>query len=123
DSGGAGIANGAQGNAYPQGSTNGSASAPASGAKPFKSRFAAIAERHGMDTGGYSAGSSGTGSGGFDAPAPTSAAPVDARPTGSGRDEDEYDPETDLDITDAPQVGVAVIAKVLGGEIIDERDV
>ncbi|MEL7583663.1 DNA polymerase III subunit gamma and tau [Brevibacterium casei] len=124
DSGGAGIANGAQGNAYPQGSTNGSASAPASGAKPFKSRFAAIAERHGMDTGGYSAGSSGTGSGGFDAPAPTSAAaPVDAQPTGSGRDEDEYDPETDLDITDAPQVGVAVIAKVLGGEIIDEREV
>ncbi|QPR39494.1 DNA polymerase III subunit gamma and tau [Brevibacterium casei] len=127
DSGGAGIANGAQGNAHPQGSGSGSPTAPAAranGAKPFKSRFAAIAERHGMDTGGYSAGSSGTGSGGFDAPAPTSAAaPVDAQPTGSGRDEDEYDPETDLDITDAPQVGVAVIAKVLGGEIIDERDV
>ena len=127
DSGGAGIANGAQGNAHPQGSGSGSPTAPAAranGAKPFKSRFAAIAERHGMDTGGYSAGISGTGSGGFDAPAPTSAAaPVDAQPTGSGRDEDEYDPETDLDITDAPQVGVAVIAKVLGGEIIDERDV
>ncbi|NNV08192.1 hypothetical protein ETC03_18375, partial [Geobacillus sp. MMMUD3] len=78
----------------------------------------------GMDTGAYSAENPGNGFGQHSAPAPASAAaPVDAQPTGSGRDEDEYDPETDLDITDAPQVGVAVIAKVLGGEIIDERDV
>ncbi|SMY03108.1 hypothetical protein BSP109_03371, partial [Brevibacterium sp. Mu109] len=91
--------------------------------RPQPERTARSHASHGMDTGGYSAGSSGTGSGGFDAPAPTSAAaPVDAQPTGSGRDEDEYDPETDLDITDAPQVGVAVIAKVLGGEIIHARD-
>ena len=86
------------------------------GAKPFKSRFAAIAERHGMDTGAYSAPSAPPRN---PAPAPASASEA----PGSGPVEDEYDPETDLDITDAPQVGVAVIAKVLGGEIIDERDV
>ncbi|GAA3849077.1 hypothetical protein KACC15558_30620 [Brevibacterium ammoniilyticum] len=86
------------------------------GAKPFKSRFAAIAERHGMDTGAYSAPSAPPRN---PAPAPASASEA----PGSGQVEDEYDPETDLDITDAPQVGVAVIAKVLGGEIIDERDV
>lgn len=124
DTGGAGNSNGPESNSQPPGSTNGSGPAPAGGAKPFKSRFAAIAERHGMDTSAYSAGNTGNGFGQHSAPAPTSAAaPVDAQPTGSGGDEDEYDPETDLDITDAPQVGVAVIAKVLGGEIIDERDV
>ena len=86
------------------------------GAKPFKSRFAAIAERHGMDAGAYSAPSAPPRN---PTPTPTSASEA----PGSGPVEDEYDPETDLDITDAPQVGVAVIAKVLGGEIIDERDV
>ncbi|MDN5738322.1 MAG: DNA polymerase III subunit gamma and tau [Brevibacterium aurantiacum] len=96
-------------------------------AKPFKSRFAALAEKHGGSTpqppaqsgeNGYSQNGNSTmpGSSANDAHA-------DARPQSSGADEDEYDPETDLDISDAPQIGVAVIARVLGGEIIDEREV
>ncbi|WP_137825064.1 DNA polymerase III subunit gamma and tau [Brevibacterium sp. 2SA] len=105
----------------PTGATGTSAAA-----KPFKSRFAAIAERHGMDTGGAVAQNS-RGDGG----APTSGSPggfapqrdTAPEPPSSRSMEDEYDPETDLDISDAPQVGVSVIAKVLGGEIIDERDV
>nr|WP_275902155.1 DNA polymerase III subunit gamma and tau [Brevibacterium zhoupengii] len=96
-------------------------------AKPFKSRFAALAEKHGGSTpqppaqtgeNGYPQNGNSTmpGSSADDAHA-------DARPQNSGADEDEYDPETDLDISDAPQIGVAVIARVLGGEIIDEREV
>src|SRR5699024_11983142 len=56
--------------------------------------------------------------------APNATAPeATAQPQNSGSDEDEYDPETDLDVSEAPQVGVDVIARVLGGEIIDEREV
>ncbi|WP_193072007.1 MULTISPECIES: DNA polymerase III subunit gamma and tau [unclassified Brevibacterium] len=97
------------------------------GAKPFKSRFAALAEKHGGSTpqpqaasggNGYPQNADGslTGNAAIDADA-------DAQPQASGSDEDEYDPETDLDISEAPQIGVAVIARVLGGEIIDEREV
>lgn len=103
--------------------------APTGGAgavKPFKSRFAAIAERHGMDTGGSVAQNPRGDVGAPASQAPGGFAPQRAaapEPSSTGSMEDEYDPETDLDISDAPQVGVSVIAKVLGGEIIDERDV
>ena len=95
-------------------------------AKPFKSRFAALAEKHGVHTApvsesGFAAGpaaETANGSG------PSATAPeANAQPQNSGSDEDEYDPETDLDVSEAPQVGVDVIARVLGGEIIDEREV
>ena len=97
------------------------------GAKPFKSRFAALAEKHGgatpqqpaqTGTNAYPQDANGSmpGNGVVD----ESAA---AQPQRSGADEDEYDPETDLDVSEAPQIGVAVIARVLGGEIIDEREV
>ncbi|SDR92563.1 DNA polymerase-3 subunit gamma/tau [Brevibacterium sandarakinum] len=97
------------------------------GAKPFKSRFAALAEKHGGSTpqppaetaeNGYppNADASVSGTGAIDADA-------DGQAPNAGTDEDEYDPETDLDVSEAPQVGVAVIARVLGGEIIDEREV
>lgn len=97
------------------------------GAKPIKSRFAALAEKHGGSTSqppeqtggdGYPANTNGSmpGPGAIDGQA-------GVQPESSGADEDEYDPETDLDVSDAPQIGVAVIARVLGGEIIDEREV
>lgn len=97
------------------------------GAKPFKSRFAALAEKHGGSTpqppattegNGYPQNANGllTGNAANDAD-------TNDQTQGSGSDEDEYDPETDLDISEAPQIGVAVIARVLGGEIIDEREV
>lgn len=94
--------------------------------KPFKSRFAALAEKHGVHTtsvseSGFASGpaaETANGSG------PNATAPeANAQPQNSGSDEDEYDPETDLDVSEAPQVGVDVIARVLGGEIIDEREV
>nr|WP_276584533.1 DNA polymerase III subunit gamma and tau [Brevibacterium permense] len=96
-------------------------------AKPFKSRFAALAEKHGATTtqpAGPGYGSApqanpvgGTAPGGASAPGPN------PYPQGLGSDEDEYDPDTDLDVSEAPQMGVDVIARVLGGEIIDEREV
>ena len=97
------------------------------GSKPFKSRFAALAEKHGGSTpqppvasgeSGYPQNANGSfnGHSGTDANA-------DAQPQSSGAAEDEYDPEADLDVSEAPQIGVAVIARVLGGEIIDEREV
>nr|WP_209044366.1 DNA polymerase III subunit gamma and tau [Brevibacterium marinum] len=91
------------------------------GAKPFKSRFAALAEKHGgsaaappVRTADLDAVESGAGA------QPPTPGP---QPPNPGADEDEYDPETDLDVSEAPQFGVAVIAEVLGGEIIDEREV
>ncbi|MCI4010956.1 DNA polymerase III subunit gamma and tau [Brevibacterium sp. ZH18] len=101
-------------------------------AKPFKSRFAAIAQRHGVEASesspaqppgsGYPANGNGAYAepGGFGGNGPAN---DNGQPQNFGADEDEYDPETDLDVSDAPQIGVAVIARVLGGEIIDERDV
>ncbi|GAA1926524.1 hypothetical protein GCM10009689_01560 [Brevibacterium antiquum] len=97
------------------------------GAKPFKSRFAALAEKHGgaapqqpAQTGANAypqdANGSLSGNGAVDDSA-------GAQAQRSGADEDDYDPETDLDVSEAPQIGVAVIARVLGGEIIDEREV
>ncbi|KAB1943004.1 DNA polymerase III subunit gamma and tau [Brevibacterium linens] len=97
------------------------------GEKPFKSRFAALAEKHGVTTtptvgSGYGSAprakpASGSGPGAASAPG------SNAYPQQSGSVEDEYDPETDLDVSEAPQMGVDVIARVLGGEIIDEREV
>lgn len=97
------------------------------GAKPFKSRFAALAEKHGGNTSQPSAETAGDGyppnAGGSVSGGGAIDADVDAQPQNAGTDEDEYDPETDLDVSEAPQIGVAVIARVLGGEIIDEREV
>ncbi|MGC3021026.1 DNA polymerase III subunit gamma and tau [Brevibacterium sp. FAM 24630] len=96
-------------------------------AKPFKSRFAALAEKHGVNT--SSPGGSGFGSdtptngGGYGGQGSASAPVANPYPQNPGSDEDEYDPETDLDVSEAPQMGVDVIARVLGGEIIDEREV
>jgi DNA polymerase-3 subunit gamma/tau len=96
-------------------------------AKPFKSRFAALAEKHGVHTapaGGAGFGSAPSTDAADDAgPHPASAPDADVHPQNTGSDEDEYDPETDLDVSEAPQIGVDVIARVLGGEIIDEREV
>jgi DNA polymerase-3 subunit gamma/tau len=96
-------------------------------AKPFKSRFAALAEKHGVhttppDPTGYGSSAPANGGGTTDTGA-ASAQRDNPYPQNSGSDEDEYDPETDLDVSEAPQVGVDVIARVLGGEIIDEREV
>ncbi|UVI37005.1 DNA polymerase III subunit gamma and tau [Brevibacterium spongiae] len=95
-------------------------------AKPFKSRFAALAAKHGVTTtpsSGSGFGSSAPPNGGGDAGPGNASVPVDSYPQNSGPDEDYYDPETDLDVSEAPQIGVDVIARVLGGEIIDEREV
>ncbi|KHS52162.1 DNA polymerase III subunit gamma and tau [Brevibacterium linens] len=97
------------------------------GEKPFKSRFAALAEKHGVNTtppagSGYGSGPQGNPAGGS-ASGAASAPGSNPYPQRSGSDEDEYDPETDLDVSEAPQMGVDVIARVLGGEIIDEREV
>ncbi|WP_350270687.1 DNA polymerase III subunit gamma and tau [Brevibacterium sp. CBA3109] len=97
------------------------------GAKPFKSRFAALAEKHGggtpqptAQTGGHAYPQNTNGAlTGNDANSEN----ADSHTQSSGADEDEYDPDTDLDVSEAPQIGVAVIARVLGGEIIDEREV
>jgi DNA polymerase-3 subunit gamma/tau len=104
-------------------------SPPAHGgeAKPFKSRFAALAEKHGATTtppagSGYGSAPQ-TNPAGGNAPGAASAPGSNPYPQRSGSDEDEYDPETDLDVSEAPQMGVDVIARVLGGEIIDEREV
>ncbi|SMX97800.1 DNA polymerase-3 subunit gamma/tau [Brevibacterium iodinum ATCC 49514] len=95
-------------------------------AKPFKSRFAALAEKHGATTPpagpGYGSDPQANPAGGT-APRAASATGSNPYPQGSGSDEDDYDPETDLDVSEAPQMGVDVIARVLGGEIIDEREV
>ncbi|WP_210604831.1 DNA polymerase III subunit gamma and tau [Brevibacterium oceani] len=95
--------------------------------KPFKSRFAALAEKHGVHTtppGGSDFGSAPqTNAGASTQPSAASAPGSDPYPQATGSDEDEYDPETDLDVSEAPQIGVDVIARVLGGEIIDEREV
>ncbi|UZD62983.1 DNA polymerase III subunit gamma and tau [Brevibacterium sp. JSBI002] len=104
-------------------------SPPAHGgeAKPFKSRFAALAEKHGATTtppAGHGYGSAPQASpAGETAPGAASAPGSNPNPQRTGSDEDEYDPETDLDVSEAPQMGVDVIARVLGGEIIDEREV
>ena len=97
------------------------------GAKPFKSRFAALAEKHGATAppSPNAAGGQGypsTENGSF-AGNGADAGQAVGQPRNSGADEDEYDPETDLDVSEAPQIGVAVVARVLGGEIIDEREV
>ncbi|SDT05820.1 DNA polymerase-3 subunit gamma/tau [Brevibacterium siliguriense] len=97
------------------------------GEKPFKSRFAALAEKHGVTTtppagSGFGSAPQGNPAGG-PAPGAASAPESTPYPQRSGSDEDEYDPETDLDVSEAPQMGVDVIARVLGGEIIDEREV
>ena len=97
------------------------------GAKPFKSRFAALAEKHGATTTppagpGYGSAPQANPAGGT-ALGAASATGSNPYPQGSGSDEDEYDPDTDLDVSEAPQMGVDVIARVLGGEIIDEREV
>lgn len=87
--------------------------------KPFTSRFAAIAQRYGADAPVSPVQSFGGGPS-----SPTALATAGGgQPQSTGSDEDEYDPETDLDVSEAPQIGVAVIARVLGGEIIDEREV
>ncbi|MGO0604179.1 DNA polymerase III subunit gamma and tau [Brevibacterium linens] len=96
-------------------------------AKPFKSRFAALAEKHGVTTtppagSGYGSAPQTNPAGGT-APGAASVPGSNPSPQRSGSDEDEYDPETDLDVSEAPQMGVDVIARVLGGEIIDEREV
>jgi DNA polymerase-3 subunit gamma/tau len=95
--------------------------------KPFKSRFAALAEKHGVHTtppGGSDFGSAPQSNGASGAqPSAASAPGVNPYPQATGSDEDEYDPETDLDVSEAPQIGVDVIARVLGGEIIDEREI
>ncbi|WP_166970240.1 DNA polymerase III subunit gamma and tau [Brevibacterium atlanticum] len=95
--------------------------------KPFKSRFAALAEKHGVHTtapGGSDFGSAPQPNGVSGAqPSAASAPGANPYPQATGPDEDEYDPETDLDVSEAPQIGVDVIARVLGGEIIDEREV
>jgi len=100
---------------------------PGGEAKPFKSRFAALAEKHGATTTppagpGYGSAPQANPAGGT-APGAASAPGSNPYPQRSGSDEDEYDPETDLDVSEAPQMGVDVIARVLGGEIIDEREV
>ncbi|WP_025780859.1 DNA polymerase III subunit gamma and tau [Brevibacterium sp. VCM10] len=97
------------------------------GGKPFKSRFAALAEKHGVTTtppagSGYGSAPQTNPAGGT-APGAASVPGSNPYPQQSGSDEDEYDPETDLDVSEAPQIGVDVIARVLGGEIIDEREV
>ena len=97
------------------------------GEKPFKSRFAALAEKHGVTTtppvgSGYGSAPRANPAGGS-GPGAASAPGSNAYPQQSGSVEDEYDPETDLDVSEAPQMGVDVIARVLGGEIIDEREV
>ena len=97
------------------------------GEKPFKSRFAALAEKHGVTTtppagSGYGSAPTANPAGGS-GPGAASAPGPNPSPQRSGSDEDEYDPETDLDVSEAPQMGVDVIARVLGGEIIDEREV
>ncbi|MGC2942840.1 DNA polymerase III subunit gamma and tau [Brevibacterium sp. FAM 24638] len=98
-------------------------------AKPFKSRFAALAEKHGVTTAPTPPNGPGYGSApqtdpaGGSASGAASAPGSDSHPQRSGSDEDEYDPESDLDVSEAPQMGVDVIARVLGGEIIDEREV
>lgn len=110
----------AQQSSRPQGNSG-------SGAKPFKSRFAALAEKHGGNTPQPSAPTAGNdyASNAFETSAGNGATDGDsgAQPQNSGADEDEYDPETDLDVSEAPQIGVDVIARVLGGEVIDEREV
>ena len=103
------------------------ASARGGETKPFKSRFAALAEKHGVTTtppagSGYGSAPQADPAGGS-APGAASAPGSGPYPQSSGSDEDEYDPETDLDVAEAPQMGVDVIARVLGGEIIDEREV
>ena len=100
---------------------------PHGGEKPFKSRFAALAEKHGVTTtppvgSGYGSAPQANPAGGS-GPGGASAPGSNAYPQRSGSVEDEYDPETDLDVSEAPQMGVDVIARVLGGEIIDEREV
>jgi DNA polymerase-3 subunit gamma/tau len=96
-------------------------------AKPFKSRFAALAEKHGVHTdptNGSDFGSAPPATGGADAgPGAASAQGSNPYSQSTGSDAYEYDPETDLDVSEAPQMGVDVIARVLGGEIIDEREV
>lgn len=97
------------------------------GAKPFKSRFAALAEKHGGATPqppapSYGAPQAPNGHSAYDTGGPAGG-PGDSAPQPTGSDEDEYDPETDLDVSEAPQIGVDVIARVLGGEVIDEREV
>ena len=45
--------------------------------------------------------------------------------TGAGRPDDGYedfDPDTDMDITEAPDVGVPVVERILGGVVIEETD-
>ncbi|MGO2863723.1 MAG: DNA polymerase III subunit gamma and tau, partial [Brevibacterium sp.] len=104
------------------------------GAKPFKSRFAALAEKHGASSAqstpsGYgsqrpaSPDESYGGSGAFGGNGSAQGQGADTSEQHSGSVEDEYDPETDLDVSEAPQIGVDVIARVLGGEVIDEREV
>ena len=95
-------------------------------AKPFKSRFAALAEKHGVHTTAVGESESASGPAAETANGSerrVSAPESSVQSQNSGADEDEYDPETDLDVSEAPQMGVDVIARVLGGEIIDEREV
>ncbi|WP_309132202.1 DNA polymerase III subunit gamma and tau [Brevibacterium sp.] len=93
---------------------------PANG-KAFTSRFAAIAQRYGAEAPEPPPQSYGNEHSSMGAASVATADRTQTPATGS--DEDEYDPETDLDVSEAPQMGVAVIARVLGGEIIDEREV
>lgn len=47
------------------------------------------------------------------------------RQAGTGRPDDGYedfDPDTDMDITEAPDVGVPVVERILGGVVIEETD-
>ena len=50
---------------------------------------------------------------------------VQDRQTDTGRPDEGYedfDPDTDMDITEAPDVGVPVVERILGGVVIEETD-